>query len=427
MPPSSELLTAVKERLNLGRSSDEIIEELEKAGYDEAAIAEVLAASTADAAVAPLPEVTAELPGVFALFGAGWRYLTSHPYLLAILAAPFASIELLAYLSETTDGQLSLVLGAAAGIGSFIALVLYILFLATALYLVAHQSATPSFTTGLRWAKHNWFGLVWIGVLTALVALGGFLLLIVPGIIVAVYMAQSQMVFAVEGKKGIQALLRSRELVQGNWMSLFLRMLGLQLLFFGVMLGVAFGLELAAMTLIDDMVTELVSNVIFTGLSAAGTLMFLVAMRQLYATLSTHKPASPVAITDAATKYKALAWLGGVSLVLIIILAVVGMATLPNVDSDDSLQSPALSLDLGLAQSEAELFFARTGAYAGVCAELSASLETYSIVVCNDSSAAYALSVTEGATTRCIDSTGYRKRIYTDLGEQTSCLSVPLE
>jgi len=58
---------------------------------------------------------------------------------------------------------------------------------------------------------------LWIDVLRGLVVFAGFLLLIVPGIIFAVWFSFSKYVLVSEGKKGSSAMKRSKELVEGHW------------------------------------------------------------------------------------------------------------------------------------------------------------------------------------------------------------------
>jgi len=50
-----------------------------------------------------------------------------------------------------------------------------------------------------------------------LVIIGGFILLIVPGIIIAVLLSFSGTAFMLEDKRGPSALSRSKQLVRGNW------------------------------------------------------------------------------------------------------------------------------------------------------------------------------------------------------------------
>jgi len=65
----------------------------------------------------------------------------------------------------------------------------------------------------------------WISFLVGLVVVGGFILFIIPGIIFLVWFCFSTFILVFEGKKGTQALKRSKALVQGYWWSVVGRFL----------------------------------------------------------------------------------------------------------------------------------------------------------------------------------------------------------
>ena len=65
----------------------------------------------------------------------------------------------------------------------------------------------------------------WVCFLAGLYILGGFMLLIVPGIIFSIWFTFSAYVLIVEGKKGKLALMESKRLVKGYWWQIFWRFL----------------------------------------------------------------------------------------------------------------------------------------------------------------------------------------------------------
>jgi len=71
---------------------------------------------------------------------------------------------------------------------------------------------------------------VWVAFLVGLAVLGGYMLLIVPGIIFAVWFSLAIYILIFEEKKGTKALLRSKQLVQGRWWSVLWKFLGFGLL-----------------------------------------------------------------------------------------------------------------------------------------------------------------------------------------------------
>lgn len=71
-------------------------------------------------------------------------------------------------------------------------------------------------------------------ILVGLAVLGGFILLVIPGIIFAIWFAFTAYAVALDEKKGVHALRASHELVRGRWWQVFWR-LALPGLLFGFM------------------------------------------------------------------------------------------------------------------------------------------------------------------------------------------------
>ncbi len=72
--------------------------------------------------------------------------------------------------------------------------------------------------------------LFWVSLLSGLMVLGGFILFVIPGIIFAIWFCLARYVFAFEGKKGLMASWRSKELVRGYWWPVFGRLLAFMIL-----------------------------------------------------------------------------------------------------------------------------------------------------------------------------------------------------
>lgn len=77
--------------------------------------------------------------------------------------------------------------------------------------------------------------LVWIIIIVLVMV--GLILLVIPGIIMAVWYCFSEQVFVLENIKGYAALKRSKELVQGHWWPILGRYLGASL-FFGIIIWI---------------------------------------------------------------------------------------------------------------------------------------------------------------------------------------------
>jgi hypothetical protein len=67
--------------------------------------------------------------------------------------------------------------------------------------------------------------LAWVSFLTGLIVCGGYILLIVPGIIFSIWFFFAQFVLVKEDVRGMEALLKSREYVRGQWFDVAIRLL----------------------------------------------------------------------------------------------------------------------------------------------------------------------------------------------------------
>lgn len=126
------------------------------------------------------------------------------------------------------------------GLGFFALLVAYIIaviYVATAaqvamLKVVASdQASTERSWTLIRQATPYAWGAVVVGLLSGLATLLGLLFFLIGAIIVSVWLSQSLYVYVFEKKSGISALRESKQLVQGRWWPVFIRLLILQLAF----------------------------------------------------------------------------------------------------------------------------------------------------------------------------------------------------
>jgi len=75
-----------------------------------------------------------------------------------------------------------------------------------------------------------------VSILSFFIVAGGFLLFIVPGIILAVWFSLALYVLVSEDLKGMNALFRSKQLVSGYWSSVFGRIILLTLVSFAIMI-----------------------------------------------------------------------------------------------------------------------------------------------------------------------------------------------
>jgi len=71
----------------------------------------------------------------------------------------------------------------------------------------------------------TFISLMWIGFLTSFIIGGGFMLFIIPGIIFMAWFFFAQFILIKEDVNGMDALLKSREYVRGEWFNVALRLL----------------------------------------------------------------------------------------------------------------------------------------------------------------------------------------------------------
>lgn len=321
-----ELIAAVKERLALGHTPEMVKEELKQAGYDEGVIDHIIQEAQVATIPSPVPAGRAVLPEVGELLSVGWSFTKRYSVLVVLLSLPLLALLIPAYFfgkgmtGETADLAF---FGTIAGI---IMYVVYFLLIAAVLRIAVLDDGSRAIPLKevWGWVKTNVSGLLWVFVLSAFVVWGGLVLFVIPGIIVAILIYLSQYVYAVEGVRGMNALLRSRELVQGYWGALAGRVVLVGLVFMGILIGfgIVIGIIAAAvgMDTWENSVWELAMNLIGQVVSAVATLVSIKIGAELYRALSFVKPATAVVTTEARGKYVTLAWLGFFAPILFIVL-----------------------------------------------------------------------------------------------------------
>lgn len=321
-----ELMTAVRERLALGQSEEMIKEELKQAGYDESVTEQIIREARVTPIQSPADTSTVTLPGVGALLSVGWAFAKRYVGVAVLLSLPMVGLSALTYFlgegqQDVAAGQTFVLIFA-----SIVLYVIYFLLLASALRIamIDDEPRAVSLQEAWSWAKGNAAGLLWVIILGGLVVSGGLMLFLIPGIIVSIYVHFSQYVYAAEGVRGMNALLRSRELVQGYWVALAKRLILISLVFMAVLtaLGGVLGaiVALVGMGVWENSAWELVTNLIDQVINAFATLIGLRVGVELYRTLVRVRPVGATVLTEARGKYIALAWFGLFAPITVIVL-----------------------------------------------------------------------------------------------------------
>jgi len=111
----------------------------------------------------------------------------------------------------------------------------------SAFLIALHENA--GFDDAYRRGARFFWPLVWMSILAAFTIIGGFVMVIIPGIILGVALAFRGFTLVLENRRGMDALAQSREYVRGYWWAV----LGRSLLL-GICVGVATGIVSAIFT-----------------------------------------------------------------------------------------------------------------------------------------------------------------------------------
>jgi hypothetical protein len=180
--------------------------------------------------IRPVAE-TGELKSISDLFGNSWElfknrfwtlnclYLLSAFFLIVFIGI-FLGISFILSMFFPEHKNVLIVVGILVGIiPGFIGM-----FWGFSAFIFAVTNEELGIKDSLKQGWHRVLSFMWIYNLTGFIITGGFLLLIVPGVIFLVWFAFAQFILASEGEPGMNALLKSKEYVRGRWFDVFLRL-----------------------------------------------------------------------------------------------------------------------------------------------------------------------------------------------------------
>ncbi|GEM_PF-1476139 len=226
---SPELAQAINERIELGHTKDQITTELKAAGYDDTTIEAVYDAAILAPTVPP-PTTTpgaligyqALIAGSFGLILTEWRLLlVSAVYGLGLLAA----ITGLIFAVFTVFGDapaVALMLAVTVGIAGIIGLFALSFGFQRALLRRREQL---SYLDHVRSVFPHIIGILLVTLYIQFATSLGYLLFIIPGIALAIYLTTAALIRINGQETGVMALVRSTQLVYGRWWGVFGRML----------------------------------------------------------------------------------------------------------------------------------------------------------------------------------------------------------
>jgi hypothetical protein len=174
---------------------------------------------------------TGEMPGIGDLLGRSWEIFRERFVILIVLSllslifmaipvALFSGIGYLIALALPDSKKLLITIGGFVGV--IIGMIGMFWGFAAFIYAVVDRDAGIKDSLGKAWQRIGSF--IWLFSLLGFIITGGFLLLIIPGILFGVWFAFAQFILAGEDVRGMDALLKSKEYVKDRWFDVFLRL-----------------------------------------------------------------------------------------------------------------------------------------------------------------------------------------------------------
>lgn len=152
------------------------------------------------------------------------------PGVLTFLMTILGALESSMGLGKTSTGTLTAIVGIALAVASILMSIAMI---------KAVMQPTITVKEAYRMAMPYFWRYILLSILTALAIIGGFILLIVPGIIFMVWFTFSYYVLVDENIGTIDSMKRSKALVAGKWFVVFGRLVVLMIA--GLVIGMVFG------------------------------------------------------------------------------------------------------------------------------------------------------------------------------------------
>lgn len=244
---NQQLLDYIRQQSQQGASQEKIKSMLIANGWLESDVNEAFGSvvgTSSHQPQIPMPQqATASLPSATALLGQAWTIYKQRLTIFAgIMVIPMIMMLIMSGLSvflsdtERVKSFFTFFPSEFTGAGFWLLIIVTILFFLALLignlwgqmallYAIRDSSEGIGIKESYRRGWHKIASYLWISILAAFITLGGFLLLIVPGIIFAIWFSLAMFVLVSEDLKGMNALLRSKEYVKGHWGGVWWRLI----------------------------------------------------------------------------------------------------------------------------------------------------------------------------------------------------------
>lgn len=261
---NKDIFDYIKNQVQKGRSKEEIKSALTSAGWQMADIDEAFICAESNIPIAPAPtsapysyqarqgsQNAATLPSPTDLLKETWGiYKARFKTFAGIILVQFAPLVIMLIIGILSFIPMQSHVG---GSGyeitvKIVNLLLAILAIITILFLIIMQfwgqsslifaikdneeniGVKESYRRG--WSKIG--SIFWVGLLSGIIVLGGFMFFVIPGIIFSTWFSLAAMIVVAESLGGMNALLKSKSYVAGYWWEVFWRFLFIGLVLFGV-------------------------------------------------------------------------------------------------------------------------------------------------------------------------------------------------
>ena len=231
----AQLLEYINQQLHNGAPKDQIKSSLVAGGWKTTDVDEALTKiTTFDPSVPLPPAATRPLPGIREILRQSFDiYKQRFATFAGIMAIP----ALLSVITIFSDAILKQLLPGSPLAADGIKFLCDLVFLVgealggvALLYAIKDHEEKIGVKVAYARAWNKVLSYIWISILVTLIIAGGFILLIVPGVIFSIWFGMAIYILVNENTKGMDAVLRSKSYAQGKWLDLFIRYLVLGLL-----------------------------------------------------------------------------------------------------------------------------------------------------------------------------------------------------
>ena len=134
----------------------------------------------------------------------------------ALYKERFLTLTILFSIPYLFFGSGVLLVASGVALGVFIIILSFLLFTPASISVISALFRRTGVAQSLRVGFSLFFPALWVSILIFFILIGGYTMLIVPGILMSLWFLFSSFALVIEGKRGLNALLRSREYVRGH-------------------------------------------------------------------------------------------------------------------------------------------------------------------------------------------------------------------